>query len=484
MKNVQEALNNLGRWVTESLLSSVYTKRNVDYAYRHRYEEGALILEARVDATTIQSVSTELSAFFSSEVFSIETLSEFNGDDFKRVRVTVKKTLEELDQLLRLHSSYYEGYRCGTSLMRLSQEREVFYKRDRICLAPLYALGEGRYWLRVAGCNAEEICSYQLSHLFREFILKDTVNESECYGHHVSALLEGLGVGSGFYISIMSLLKKAGQRPKASSFCHEVMDGCTELDLSRLSDYIFPMDEDARAIYRQVGNVGSQELSQLSSLEVPMPEFFEILLQDLKGRFMASFERFACHLSQIRSENEWVSLDPTFKEQMLEVMRKATELAIRGEFDFAREQLEASREAKKSYAEQVTLLREAYQSRRRNVSMLMFWKYKIDLAKPGPMNEEESACYEKTLQEEMSKGQQYYPVLRSYSNLETLRADMEHCEILERAQDTFISCIKALFKWKSAISQVKALQACCVSALGEERVELSTEATCGRAYSV
>lgn len=116
--------------------------------------------------------------------------------------------------------------------------------------------------------------------------------------------------------------------------------------------------------------------------------------------------------------------------------------------------------------------------------MRMFWKYKIDLAKLGLLNEEESAFYEKSQQELMLEEQQYSPDLRKYSNWQTLKADMDHYRIMERAQNTFIAYIEALLKWKSAISQVKALQACCVPELGEERLERPTEATCGRAYSV
>lgn len=193
---------------------------------------------------------------------------------------TFNITPEDMDNLLMIESENYQGYRNAQgsgSILLLANPLLKAYKEGAICAFPVLMMEDNQVMLRIAGCNASELISTQLTYFITQFLPPETYNHStKRYGHWGSEIVDCLMSNNealvNAAIQCFSDIKK--------HIYQQSMDGFDRLPLrSKMIQWIKPMDETNKSIYRLLGVVSETELEQLKSLEIPIEIYLKKLIE-------------------------------------------------------------------------------------------------------------------------------------------------------------------------------------------------------------
>ncbi|MCL9684888.1 hypothetical protein [Legionella maioricensis] len=190
-------------------------------------------------------------------------------------------SLDDLDKILMNVSENYVGYRHSGSVLRLAEPNKILMKPGVMCLFPALEMADNNIMLRIAGCNASETISTQLSFLIKKYLPTVNVGTRECYGHHVSPVAKEV-----FKLEEHDILKIAlsciGIKKQIN---HQSEKGTTEFHLEvEYRNRLTAMNSEAMEIYRALGAVTPDELPNLKSIEIPIGLFLEELIIHLQEK--------------------------------------------------------------------------------------------------------------------------------------------------------------------------------------------------------
>lgn len=262
---------------------------NNSEAYPHAFIQmnGSLVIECDEDISKFQAfanVFPELCRQHGIEQLpdttSLCLYEEITKDTKVYSKFTFNISPEDFDRLLMTESLAYIGYRNSInsgSILLLANPLLTAHKAGVICAFPVIVLEDHQVMPRIAGCNASELISTQLTYFITQYLSPEAYNHStKRYGHWGAEITQCI-LGAGFSDRLMNVVFK--------SICEIVpkiyqqnMQGFDVISLRPEAEaWIQDIDDSNEIIYRLLGVVTSSELSGLKSLEIPV----EILLNQL-----------------------------------------------------------------------------------------------------------------------------------------------------------------------------------------------------------
>lgn len=201
----------------------------------------------------------------------------------------------EFDRMMMMESHHYCGYRHSGSILRLAFPNSEALKAGVMCLFPVLPTSENTVMLRIAGCNASETITTQLSYLVNKLnLLEYEAKATDFYGHHSTPIVDDLFAGLCSFDFLSIALRCIGINGDIN---HQSEHGFTEFELSAtvMQNCVREMDETANSIYRLLGVVSAQELANLQSVEVPMIDFVRGMCDFYRERIADAYQTIGEH---------------------------------------------------------------------------------------------------------------------------------------------------------------------------------------------
>ena len=185
---------------------------------------------------------------------------------------------EDMHKILMGESAYYAGYHYDGSILRLNNPNYISLKEGAMCIFPAFKIEDEKVILRNAGCNIVDVLATQLSFYIRNYLQPD-LPILDCYGHRSTPIIDKF--------SDHNELIKAAKKCLGTTWGYEdSQEGISEVSIA--SKYVLDMDKAAYEIYNRLSAVSSDELENLQSVEVPLENYLEALI-DVKKEIMEYF---------------------------------------------------------------------------------------------------------------------------------------------------------------------------------------------------
>lgn len=282
-------LDEIGLALCKAISNGIANSEN--YPKAHIKENGALVIECTehqhqflafaeifpelCDQYHLNKLSPDPGNYWSKEDVTFESQ--------KICKFTFNVAPEQMDNLLLAESEDYQGYRNANgsgSILLLANPLLKAYKEGVICAFPVLAMEDNHVMLRIAGCNASELISTQLTYFITQYLPPETYKHStKRYGHWGSDIVDCLMTNN------EALVNAAIQciSDTATFYYQQSMHGFDVLSLRQESlEWLNSINETNKTVYKLLGVVSNTELEQLKSLEIPIDIYLQKLLATIK----------------------------------------------------------------------------------------------------------------------------------------------------------------------------------------------------------
>jgi hypothetical protein len=284
-----EQLDKVGSYLCNAISNGIANSENYPRAYIKA--NGALVIECTEHQSEFQAFAEIFPVLC--DQYKLDKLSSEGGNYWSKEVVTLDSqeictftfniAPEQMDNLLLAESESYQGYRNAHgagSILLLANPLLKAYKEGVICAFPVLAMDEHQVMLRIAGCNASELISTQLTYFITQYLPPEAYKHTaKRYGHWGSEIVDCLMTNNEALVN--DAIQCCSDTQKF--FYQQSMHGLDVLSLRQESvEWLKSIDETNKTVFKLLGVVSETELEQLKSLEIPIDIYLQKLLATIQ----------------------------------------------------------------------------------------------------------------------------------------------------------------------------------------------------------